>query len=400
MTGSESERRQPATRPSRDLRVLCVVNRIADNGGAEVSTVQLIRRLQGRGFRFGLATLRGTHGSRFEGELARAGVAIWKCRVPTWPGRVRFVHQVATSFRPDVVHSALPESDLLARPIARLRRVPHLSSIVNASYSQDARLANASSWRLDVWRMVDGWTARHASTAFHALTNAVADEAVASLKIRRERITVIPRGRDVETLGRRSTDRRRAVRGRLGIADEEPLLVNVARQVPQKGQVHLIRAFAAVQRRHPNARLLIAGRAGNASAEIARAIAEHDLVESVRLLGVYDEVGELLAAADVFVFSSLYEGFGGAVVEAMALGVPVVAFDIPAVREVVADTGCLVPAGDAGAMAAAISKVIENPDVASELGTRGTARFERFFTIEMVADAMAQLYREVAGSGR
>jgi glycosyltransferase involved in cell wall biosynthesis len=387
-----------ALEPRRPVRVLCLVNRVADNGGAEVSTVQTLRALQGQGISFGMATLFDTHSTRFRGELEEKGVEFFSCHASTWIGRAKRLRQAARRFFPDVIHSTLPDSDLLARAVAATVRVPHMSSLVNPSYSPVARKANGLGWRLQAWRLVDGWSARHGSAAFHAITRTVAEETVKALRIDPRRITVVPRGRSRATLGEPSLERRRAVRAHLGIDEDAPVILNLARQVPQKGQVHLIRAFAEVQQRHPDAVLLVAGRQGSASLQVERAVVEQGVERSVRLLGIHEDVGGLLSAADLFAFSSLYEGFGGALAEAMAMEVPIVAFDVPAVREVVGDGGRLVPVRDHQAMAAAICDLLSSPHLGRTLADRGRSRFERCFTIEAVAPQMRELYRSVAGA--
>src|SRR5690242_6224945 len=117
------------------------------------------------------------------------------------------------------------------------------------------------------------------------------------LRLRRDRIDVIPRGRDPLALGIRSDDRRGAARAALGVADAVPLVVAVGRQEYQKGFDVLLDAFGSVRRTFPRARLVIAGRAGNATPRLRT----HD-GEGVELLGHRDDVAELLCAADVFAF--------------------------------------------------------------------------------------------------
>ena len=99
------------------------------------------------------------------------------------------------------------------------------------------------------------------------------------------------------------------------------MVINVGRQEHQKGQVLLVEAFSQVLANHPGALLLIVGRPGAATKAIETAIADAGLGGSVRLLGPRSDVADLLCAADVFAMSSLFEGLGGVVLEAMALNV-------------------------------------------------------------------------------
>ena len=119
--------------------------------------------------------------------------------------------------------------------------------------------------------------------------------------------------------------------------------MTLGRQEFQKGQWHLIEAMPEVLSQEPEAVLLLAGREGNSSERLRRAVASADVGSAVRFLGHRNDAPEILAAADVFVFPSLYEGLGGVLIQAMALGLPIVASDLPAIREVVeADANALV----------------------------------------------------------
>jgi glycosyltransferase involved in cell wall biosynthesis len=378
------------------VRVLCLVNHIADHGGAEVSTVEIVRRLHGAGISFGVATLFNRYSTRYRAELEERGIAIFSCDARTWLQRASNFRRVVREFRPDVVHSTLAHSDLIARTVAGLERVPHMSSIVSPTYSKVARASNANDWKLDVWRFADGWTARRWSSAFHAITHAVAAAAVSALHIDARRITVIPRGRDRSALGVPSKERRARTRGALGLSEDTPVILNLGRHVPAKGQVHLVRAFAHVQRRYPSAVLLNAGREDLVTPTLKRSVAELGLQGNVRFLGISDDVGSLLSAADVFAFSSVYEGFGGALIEAMAMGLPIVAFDAPAMSEVVGTAGRLVPLADEQAFAESIVELIASRETREELARAGVDRFERYFTIDVVTEKMRALYEGVA----
>ncbi len=141
-----------------------------------------------------------------------------------------------------------------------------------------------------------------------------------------DRITVVKRGRDSDRLGRRTPERTPAARAMLGIPETAEVVVTVGRQEYQKGHRYLIEAFAGVVASRPDARLLIAGREGHSTAALQSLINELDLNSVVTLLGHRSDVPEVLAASELFVFPSLYEGLGGALIEALALGLPVVRY--------------------------------------------------------------------------
>ena len=172
------------------------------------------------------------------------------------------------------------------------------------------------------------------------------------------------------------------------------MLLNVARQEPQKGQHYLLDAFDTISREWPDSILLVAGREGSSTPELRARMESLGLDEHVRFLGTRADVPDLLCAADVFVFSSLWEGLGGAVLEAMAMGVPVVSFAVPAVEEALATTGVLVPVGDAPALARAISQVLDDPLRRERLAHEARERFDRKFTISACLEGMRKFYEE------
>jgi glycosyltransferase involved in cell wall biosynthesis len=232
----------------------------------------------------------------------------------------------------------------------------------------------------------------------------VADDAVANLAVPRERITVVYRGRDRNRLGWPSDERRLAARTMLGLDPEAPVVVAVGREERQKGLVHLIRAMPHVIAEHPDVTLVTAGRSGHASAAIDDAIRETGLMSRVRRLGHRDDVADVLAAGDVFAFPSLWEGLGGVMLEAMALAVPVVASDLPALREVV-DSGPtgnarLVAPGDVPALGGAIAELLAHPERRRAMGARGLELFEERFTLEHSATGMIDLLESIATQRR
>lgn len=221
---------------------------------------------------------------------------------------------------------------------------------------------------------------------------------MATLSIPESKITVIERGRDPARLGVLTNERRAKSRADLGLAADAEVILNVGRQEFQKGQKHLLEAFGLLASARPRAVLCIAGRNGNATPELESVIARLQLGDRVRFLGHRDDVPDVLAAADVFVLSSLWEGLGGVVLEAMGLGLPIVSADLPPVREVVhgGEAALLVPAADAPALAAAVTKLLDDPAGAARLAARGKAIFDHEFTLQRATNRMIDLWRRAA----
>jgi glycosyltransferase involved in cell wall biosynthesis len=272
-----------------------------------------------------------------------------------------------------------------------------VNSLVNAPYTAE-RLSDPAvrRWRYRLVQLLDLVTARPLVDRFHAVSESVAAAARRTLLLGSSRITVIGRGRDPARLGVASPQRRLAVRSALGIPPEAPVVLSIGRQDYQKGQELLVRALAGV---HSVAQplLVVAGREGNATESLRRTIEEQGADSWVHLLGHRDDVPDLLAASDVFAFPSRFEGYPGAVLEAMALGVPVVASDIGPVREIVEHgrTGLLAESGSVESLRGALSRALADRKLAGELGANAVHAFRERHTIEAVAARMVAFYREL-----
>jgi glycosyltransferase involved in cell wall biosynthesis len=173
-------------------------------------------------------------------------------------------------------------------------------------------------------------------------------------------IRVVPNS--VELPPRVSSEERRAIRTELAGNPDDPLVITVGRLTPQKGYKDLLAAFSRVARDFPHTRLLIVGQ-GRLHAELQRRIAELGLEQQVQMLGLRTDVPHLLAASDIYVNSSLWEGLSEAMLEAMAAGLPVVATAVGDAPWVVVDgAGCLAPPGQPERLAEALSELLADPE--------------------------------------
>ena len=320
-----------------------------------------------------------------------------------FPLQVKAIRQTIANVHPDLVHTTIFEADLAGRLAAVRSNVPVVTSLVNTSYDPIRRSdPSVTAWRLASARVVDGWTARHLTTHFHAITGAVRDAAIRDLHLTPDTITVIERGRDPARLGEPGEKRRATAREALGVSLDAFALATLGRQEFQKGQRHLIEAMPKVLTELPETVLLLAGREGNASRALRSAVRDAGVEAQVRFLGHRDDAPEILAAADVFVFPSLYEGLGGALIEAMALGVPIVASDLPAIREVV-DPGrnaVLVQPAAPSDLADGILALAADPVRRAGMGMRGRQVFLERFTLDRSTRRMVSLFERVVAGGR
>jgi glycosyltransferase involved in cell wall biosynthesis len=383
------------------MKVLFVIDSLAV-GGAERSLVELLPPLHEAGVETILVALRSRPGALTD-QACGSGATVMLLRSRTMVGRLVELRRIIKTERPTIVHTSLYISDQLGRLAAVGTKSLVVSSLVNTTYDP-VRLSdpNVRGHRLAVLRLIDGWTARHLTVRLHAVTHAVEESAVRALRVPSDRITVIPRGRNPERLGEPSPERRARPRAALGIPDDAQVVLTVGRHEFQKGQEHLLGAFEMLHRSHPRSLLLLAGPRGRATPALEAMREQSPARDRIWFLGVRDDVPELLAAADVFAFPSRYEGFGGALVEAMALGVPAVVSDIPVLREVVdGNAGAvLVAPADPRALARGIASLLDNPALAAGLAAHARSVFAERFTIARSAHALLEFYTDVASRTR
>ena len=183
----------------------------------------------------------------------------------------------------------------------------------------------------------------------------------------------------------------------LWLPHQAPVVGNVAALVAHKGQRHLIEAAAIVMTRVPDARFVIAGE-GELRPALERQIKDHHLEKHVFLTGFRPDVLSVHKAFDIFVMSSLTEGLGTSLLDAMACGKPVVATTAGGMPEVVKDgkTGILVPPRDHDAMAEAIVKLLSDENARRDMGAAGLARVREHFSAERMVQDTLEIYRRVA----
>ena len=298
---------------------------------------------------------------------------------------------------PKLVHATLPFASLTARVATSALNIPYVESLVTISHEKIRLLDNSlvTPWKLQLHTQLDRITSRR-TLAFHAVSERVADSWSQVVSLPRDRITTIPRGVDTNgLLARSSSAPRSEVRAGLGVAPDAFLVANVGRLEPAKGQRYLIEAMAQVARDVPNAHAVIVGDEGLSSPDLRKRIRALGLERRVRLAGIRKDVPAILRASDVFAFPSLYEGNGGnALIEALALGLPVVTTRDSPMTDIVPDesVGLLVPARDPRSLARAIVAVAHDERLRTNLNRSGPVRVAQLPSPEEVARRIEDWY--------
>lgn len=192
------------------------------------------------------------------------------------------------------------------------------------------------------------------------------------------------------------------IRSKWQVDNKDIILTNAGVFNEQKAQVHLLEAMGIILQEVPAAKLMLIGW-GPREQELRNAVKNMGLQNHVIFTGKlsHKEVFEILAITDIFVLSSLWEGFGLVIGEAMAMGKPVVATRTDGSELLVVDneTGLLVPPGDYRSLAQAVIQLLQNPGQMQKMGELGRQRVHTFFTPEIFIQQHESFYNEILQTG-
>ncbi len=380
----------------RRIVVLHVIEGLG-TGGAEGQLAAFLLRSDAGRFRHEVCTLAQV--GRFAEVVRAAGVPVHTLGVRADGDMVRAftrLLRVARGVDPYIIHSVLYRPTITGRLVGRLCRRPVVTTLVNTTYEPEWRLDNPHlrPSKVRAVHTLDRMTAKWWGSRYVAITDAVKASAVRQLGLPPAAITVIPRGLAFEDHDEPGSTAE--ARARLGWADAYPVILNLARLVPQKGQQYAIRALRHLLSRYPSARLVIAGE-GSLRPMLERVIRDEGLEAHVTMLGDRHDARVLLPSADIFVFPSLFEGLGNALLEAMAAGKPCVVSDIPALREVTGDgqVALLADLRSPEDLAMKLLRLAEDRALASRLGRAAQAWVRARYDITKSVTALEAVYEEI-----
>jgi glycosyltransferase involved in cell wall biosynthesis len=295
----------------------------------------------------------------------------------------------------DIVHTHLTHGTLLGIFATRRRGGPQLCATVHNVVLHKQR----HRWSPREWLLRAGIrTAFPRADRLIAVSEEVAHALQVYTGIPRERITTILNGVDPERF--RFQQDQRELRRRLDVPTDRPLVVSVGRLTRQKGYPHLLAALALIP--PPERPLTLIAGDGPDRHDLELQAKALQLVPDVRFLGNRHDVPALLAAADVFVMASLWEGIPLALLEAMASGLPSVVTAVGGNLEVIEDggSGFIVPAADELALAEALRRLLREPEQRQRLGQAARERFRRHFSLQRFVEAHERLYEAMLAERR
>ncbi|HCK12278.1 MAG TPA: hypothetical protein DHW45_20565 [Candidatus Latescibacteria bacterium] len=378
-------------------RILNVITRI-EQGGAPLALLETVKRMDRGLFDISLAIGQAEDRDR---DLDPVSIDVG-LRIHQIPELRRSVHPVRDlvalikligiirAGEYDLVHTHTSKAGLLGRIAASYCGVP---AIVHSSHGS----------------ILDGYFSPSLTSIFAQFEKFAASISDKIICLTREEIgrnleagigsesqyTYIFNGIDISGFEHRRGNRD-LLRREFQFGPDDHVCVTVGRLVPIKGQSDLLEAFAIAHRNNPRLKLLLVGD-GELRTILESRIRDLNITEATHLAGWRNDVAELLDACDLFVLTSLNEGLGLVLIEAMAKKLAVVATKVGGVSEVVEDgkTGRLVSAQDTEAIGSAIAELTSNNETRLRMGESGYERAKAFFSIDQTVRNTENLYRDL-----
>ncbi|MGD0731633.1 MAG: glycosyltransferase [Terracidiphilus sp.] len=363
------------------MRIVYVLTSLG-MGGAERQALAQAERMAERGHQVALLVLRPQLPEEWPTSLQVVHLQMRKTPLSMLKGLIegrRFLRQ----FQPDLLHSHSFHANFMTRLLKILAPRPVVLSTVHNVYE--------GGWpRMQVYRLTDGLSRRTT-----AVCEAAASRFVDLKAVPRDKCVVIANGIEIDRFVPDQA-RRDRTREQMGVSDEF-VWFTAGRIVAAKDYPNLLRAFVRVMTARPGVQLWVAGESPSEDVEeLYKMSVIRGLGESVRWLGLRRDLPALLDAADGFVLASAWEGMPLAVGEAMAMEKPVVATDVGGTRELVGDSGVMVPSRAPDALADAMLQMMgRSPEDRHALGLAERQRICESFNMETKANEWEALYRTV-----
>lgn len=369
---------------SRRLRICLLLPKLAI-GGAEFQTLHLLRNLDTSRFNLFLCCM--TRGDReMEEEAERYAESVfflgfrWRFFPIVFVKLVRYLRWG----RFDVLHCHLPLADSIGRLAGWIAGIPVLMTTEHGK----------NLWKGFPYLLLERFL-RGITDVRICVSHDIMDIRKKREGTPDEKLEYIPNAVDPEECKTASTGRA-AVMSSFGWGVADQLVISVGRLVPAKNYSLLVESVMLLCDRYPTIRCLIVGE-GSCRPEIERNIDELNLGGHLILAGMRRDIPDLLAAADVFVLSSVREGLPLSLLEAMAAGKAVVCTDVGGIPDAVADgkNGLLVSSGDAGALAGAIGRLLDDADLRNRFGHAAHQEVERKFSVRIMARKTGEIYKRL-----
>lgn len=310
-----------------------------------------------------------------------------------WPRSLIRLSRLLSKEAVDIVHTHHFDPTFVGVLAASLGRRPRL--VIGRHYS-DALYQLRPGWKRWAYLAVEG-VCNRAAARIIAPSSMIQSILVERQRVPSGKVVQIPYGFDFSKHHLSDPDAPPRLRMELGL-NGKLVIGTFSRLNADKGHTYLFQAFMSLRERWPELRLLLVGE-GNARRELEEEVRARGLTGQVILTGWHQDVIDLMAMVDVVVQPSLHEAFSQVMVEALAMGKPLVFSDVSGVRDVVRHrwNGMIVPRRDHEALAAAIAELLERPEIARAMGERGRELVRRELDIRTVVERYESTYLEALG---
>jgi glycosyltransferase involved in cell wall biosynthesis len=350
-------------------------------------------------------------------EYEKAGIRVIFFDIPEsyhFPLAISRLVKLIKAEKPDLLVSCLWRADQITRIASWITDVPLVGTLVNDSYSPLA-WKDKKELKYKIVHWLDRWTA---SIPIHWIANAqaLADSHRPTLRLDASKISVVYRGRSIPSVlasaAMQSVDHSAKLetdcfvvppRNDAGVSSSEFAFrfLSYGRLLERKGFQDAICAFAIVVRKYSHCTLTIYGE-GPYRTQLEALIHDLNLREQVTLPGKVSNPTVLLTTADCFLFPSWYEGFSGALVEAMMAGIPIIASDIPMNLEAVdsEESALIFKVKSIDSLSEKMALAIENPKLMNKLGASARVKAVKLFSINEIAfqyeEKLLEIYKQLS----
>jgi len=376
------------------IRILHIINSL-DIGGNERFLLQLLEHLPRERFLQEVCVPdRGKDATRdLERECRRLRTRITVIRAAgNLDARVLLkLKSLIVRGRYDIVHTHLIYSQIYGRIAAAAGGA---KLIVSSEQNVYAVKAHAP------FRWIERWLSGQTDRII-ACSSDVREHLTRRVGINPLKVVVVPNAVDAKAffpIGKQSSlfEKVREVRRELGIEKGDTVIGTVGHMSRQKGHRFLVGAIPRVQLTHPRVKFVFVGR-GKLRKELQEQARTLGVEDAVRFAGIREDVPIVLNCFDLFVLPSLWEGFGTAIIEALACGVPVVATRVGGVPEIIEHgvEGLLVPAGRSRPLAQSIVRILDDPSLRRDMIYRGLRKAVERFGVTRMARTVAKVYSQL-----
>lgn len=365
---------------SRKIKIIYVTAAL-ETGGAEMFLLDLVTHLDRQKFDPAIVAMIG--GGALEPRFRAAGAPLYiygrhfRWRYFSAPLQIIQLWRLFRREKPQIVHTQLFGPDVFGRLAAWLAGVPVI-------VTTEQNINRDQSWLRELLKK---WT-YYLTDQVVAISAAVKKYTVARYGVPPEKIEIIPNDVDVKNFQSEILNLKSEIKKPAG----KKVILTIGRLVPQKGHRYLLEAFAKLKDRE-NYELWIAGE-GPLRSCLEKQTKDLGIDDQVRFLGERSDVPALLAQADLFVFPSLWEGLGIALLEAALAKAPIVATAVDGVLDILQDniTGRLVEAADSQVLAIAMEEALANSEQTKEMAERAYQFVKENFDVKVVVKKYEGLY--------